>query len=198
MRYLRLSGAAFAVTVATCVSLRPGDVLTHNGLSFYGNFQTTLLPYGVGLGLTAFFLLRASQQMLPGTEMHEVRLPLMVIANALLGVVLTPSFSASRLVQGLHVLFGAVVFGTQVAVSRRLLRPGAIRSDRWLLTLQLVAFGFVLLSLGGIGELSLMLPAQALTSGAFAALLLRAVRRQTVSAHNLRLVSVSAQPPEKL
>jgi hypothetical protein len=182
LRYLRLSGASFMATVTACVTLQPSDVWTHNGLSFYGNFQRTLLPYAMGLSLTAYFLLRASRSLPEAVIAERVRRPLWYIGLALLGVVLTPSLSGSRPVQFLHVLFGGVVFVLQLVVSWRLARMHGAGADYVLLGTQLAALGVVLLSFREINQLSIMLPAQAVAIAAFGEQLLRALRREALPA----------------
>jgi len=198
LRYLRLSGAAFAATVTACVCLQPGDVMTHNGLSFYGNFQQTLLPYGLGLGLTALALLRASQHMPQAAVGRGLRLSLSAMAAALLGVVVTPSFAQNWLIQLLHVLFAAMVFVLQLAVSWRAthLRTGQL--DHWLFRVQLGALAVAMLSFGTFGALSLMLPAQALAIASFGALLLRTLQREPDAATRWVTAPVRATPPRKL
>jgi hypothetical protein len=198
LRLLRLSGASFTATVAACVSLQPREVLTHNGLSFYGNFRQTLLPYAVGLGLTAWFALRASRLLASVGVWRQVRRLLAAMALALFGVVLTPSFSRLRVVQVLHVLCGAMVFGLQWAVARQLVQLRVSQRDYWLFRLQLLALGLVLLSFGLVGELSLMLPAQVLAIGTFGALLFRAVHRQVLPPVVKLAAPLPAQPAEKL
>ena len=188
-QFLRLSGYCFGMTVLGCVLLRPGDVLSHDGLSFYGNFRQTFPLYALGLGATAYFLLRAAGALAGGWQVWRFCRGLEAIAVALLGIIVTPSFSGVWLVQDLHVLFGLAIFVTQALLSLGYLR--AAPGDGWqrlLLGLQLLAIVLVSLSFRTVGLLDLMLPAQVLAIAAFGGLLRRAV---TVAPRLPALKSVS-------
>jgi len=168
------------VAAIVCVALRPSDVLSYDGLSFYGNFRETLLPYGLGLVATSYFLLRACLTLVDSQVARSFRAGLEIIAIALLGIVATPSFSYLWFVQDLHVVFGLVIFIAQAVLSLNYLRHAEHTTfDTILLTLQVLAIVVAALSLHEIHALSLMLPAQLLAVVAFDTLLLRAVHAET-------------------
>lgn len=166
----------FCATVVLCIALEPSDIFTHDGLSFYGNFHKTFLPYGIGLVATAYFVIRACQTLRDTQAARSFRVGLEGIAIALLGIVATPSFSSVALIQDLHVIFGFVIFVTQAGLSLHYLikaRGGWL--DWMLLGGQLAAIVLVALSFHAIGTLNFMLPAQVLAISSFGALLIRAV-----------------------
>lgn len=176
--YLSLSGAIFLVAVVICVLLQPAAVLSHDGISFYGNFQRTFLPYGIGLVGTAYFLLRACSTLNNTQVARSFRVGLEAVAVAVLGIVATPSFSQVILIQDLHVLFGFIIFVTLAVLSLHYLgREGRYPLDWALLALQLIAIIVAALSFRAIGILDLMLPAQILAIVSFGTLLLRAALR---------------------
>lgn len=172
--FLWLSASSFIATVAICIILQPADILAHSGLSFYGNFQRTILPYGLGLVMTAYFLLRACY-LLKNQVARSFRLGLEAVAVGLLGIVATPSFSSFKVIQDLHVLFGLLIFTTLAGLSLHYLIHVEGKLFDWiLLVLQFVAIVIVALSFHAVGILSLMLPAQVLDIGSFGTLLIRA------------------------
>ncbi len=178
LQYLWLSSIAFVVTVVLCTVIYPHDLLTHSGLSNFGNLRITIFPYSVGLVATSYFLLRANRALAELTTLaaRSFRMGLEGIALALLGILATPSGSTISFVQDLHVLFGFVIFVAQAALSLHyLIKARGDVLDWLLLALQLVAIGLVVLSFYAIGILHLMLPAQLLAIVAFDALLIRAV-----------------------
>ena len=178
LRYLWLSSLSFAITVVVCTGLYSHSLLTHTGLSDFGNLGSTLLPYSVGLVATSYFLLRACRALgeLATLAARSFRAGLEGIALALLGIVATPSGSTISFVQDLHGAFGFIIFVTQAALSLHyLIKARGDALDWLLLALQLVAICLVILSFHAVGVLRLMLPAQLLAIVAFGALLIRAV-----------------------
>lgn len=174
--YLWAAALSFCLTVLLCVALQPSDILTHDGLSFYGNFHKTFLPYGLGLVATAYFVIRVCQHLRRGQAARSFRVGLECIAIALLGIVATPSYSSVVLIQDLHVIFGFVIFVAQAVLSLHYLikaRRGWL--DWLLLGGQLAAIVLVALSFHVVGVLNFMLPAQVLAIVCFGALLIRAV-----------------------
>lgn len=177
--YLWISAGAFVFAVASCALLQPADILGHYGLSFYGNFSRTLVPYAAGLLVAAYFLFRAARELAALPDARSFSAGLQGVALAVFGIVITPSFSHVWVVQDLHVLFGLAIFITQAGLSAYYLfrvRPGL--TDWMLLTLQFVAIVVAVLSFRTVHVLGLMLPAQVLAIGSFGVLLIRAVNRQ--------------------
>lgn len=175
-----LSCGSFLVAVAGCVLIDPPDWIAHDGFSFYGNFRSTIIPYGIGLTASAFFLLQATRHLRDSEAARAFRLGLQCIGIGLLGIVVTPSYSQIKLIDDLHVLFGLVIFVTQAVLSLRyLIRVRGDWLDWLLLGLQLVAIVLVGLSFRRIHIVSVMLPAQVLAIVAFMSLLIRAVSSRT-------------------
>ena len=170
-------------TVIVCLVLYPHDLLTHSGISNFGNLKITLLPYSIGLVTTSYFLLRASRALseLSSLAARSFRVGLEGIAIALLGIVATPSGSSISYVQDFHALFGFVIFVAQAILSLHyLIKARGDILDWSLLLLQLIAIGLVVLSFYAVGILSVMLPAQLLAIIAFGTLLIRAVSYKVI------------------
>lgn len=165
------------MTVGLCVFIQPSAVLSYFGLSYFGNFRETVLPYGIGLTLTAYFLLRACQTLRTIPAGQSFRPGLECVAIALLGIVATPSLSSLWIIKNLHVFFGLMIFVVHAGMSLHYLIR--VRTDRmgWgLLVIQVIAIIAAALSFPSIAIINLMLPAQTVAIGSFGALLLRAVR----------------------
>ena len=182
VRYLWLSITSLVTTVVVCVILQPDGVLSHAGLSYFGNFGRTLIPYSIGMVATAYFLLRACFTLGSphGLISRSFRYGLEGIAIGLLGIVATPSLSPLHFIRDVHVAFGIIIFITQAVLSLRyLIRVRGGAADWALLVLQLFAIVIVGLSTGRVGLLDWMLPAQLLAVVSFFALLIRAVNHAT-------------------
>lgn len=175
--YLWLCAGSLVATFIVCIASYPYNLLSHDGLSYYGNIDSTRLPYSIGLVVAAYFVLRACWAMggMQTQTAKSFRVGLEAIAIAALGIVATPSLSANPFVQNLHVLFGFVMFLAQAALSMHyLIRARGDAADWILLGLQFVAIAIAGLSFEVVGVLHLMLPAQLLAIFAFGALLIRA------------------------
>lgn len=177
--YLNLSALCFLASVAVCILIRPNDLLSHSGLSIFGNYKNTIVPFGAGLAATAYFLIRFSRSL---DKVHSeisksFKLGLEGIAIALLGIIVTPSWSTIELIQDVHVACGLAIFLLSAILSLNyLIRIRGHWFDWFLLVVQLAAIVLAILSFHTIGILSFMLPAQLLAIVAFGALLVRAVR----------------------
>jgi hypothetical protein len=170
---LNLLAASFV-----CFGINNDELLSHNGFSFYGNFLETVIPYSIGLGVSAWLLLRAANEIVGGgRDANLLRASLRVSAVALLGLMLTPSF-ANKLTAVAHVAFGCVLYCTQVFVAWELFRKWWSNPlDRTLLILQFVAVAIISLSFSQIGVLDLMIPAQIAELVGFGVLCIRAISR---------------------
>ncbi len=177
---LRSSLVAFALGVAVCVMLRPSDVLGHGGLSFYGNFSRTFVPYAVGMFAASYYLFKACLELRAFSATRAFGMWLQWVAVAMVGVVLTPSLSSAWAIQDMHVVFSFVVFVIQAGLALRYLLMASHELFDWgLLIMQLAAIIGVVLSFRIINVLPAMLPAQVLATSSFGLLLIRAVRAQT-------------------
>lgn len=164
------------VTVLLCIGSNPGVLWSHTGLSFYGNFQNTLFPYVLGLGLAAFSLSRAADYIAANSQMARMlRVGLKVSGLALAGIVLSPTLVSSWSAVA-HVLFAVILFAAQAAVGVRLaLRLPKNTFNGVLLCVQVLGLAGIVLSFRRVGALSGMLPSQIIELFAFTALALRAV-----------------------
>lgn len=104
-----------------CVALKPKGLTANDGISYYGIFARTVVPYAFALLGLALCVRRALQWSAP-TSPRPAYLHGMAnwLAAMSLGVVLTP-YSANLLVDWLHTLLGAAVFVLQLVLGAQLL-----------------------------------------------------------------------------
>lgn len=123
----------------TCLVLRPEGLATNDGLSYYGTFLDTIVPYGVALLGCAICCHRAARML--GDDTHEgdngerggsaaagpstsgdvdgirtVRRGLETFAVLLVGLFLTP-YTVAPWVEDLHMSLGAALFAGQLLLS---------------------------------------------------------------------------------
>jgi len=102
----------FGLTV--CVVLKPAGLSVNDGISYFGIYRETFLPYAFGLLGAAYFTVRAVAQ-LPA-EMALLRQALKVYTLLIVGVVITP-YVVSTPIDHLHIAFGSALFSLQLLLS---------------------------------------------------------------------------------
>lgn len=180
LRYLQLSGLSLSIAVAVCLTMQPSPVFTHYGLSYYGNFRATLLPFCIGLVMSGYFLWRAASAFGKGIAgpIGRIKIGLQTISVSMFGLLATPSLSMAMVVKSAHVCFGTVIFaGATLLTVRYMIGAGAKLADRLLMGCLLAALVVICLSFEMLGVLKLMLPGQLMGGCAFSFLLLRSVGR---------------------
>lgn len=118
--------AAGAMLLA-CIFIRPAGLAANDGLSYFGGFLNTVVPYSFSFLLYAYFLWRVASLLalsFLGRYGWFVALVLRTMAVFLAGLVLTPH----TLVNSIHTAFGSALFSLQLLLSLYLL---AVRRD-WL------------------------------------------------------------------
>lgn len=112
-----------------CVALKPKGLTANDGISYYGIFARTVVPYAFALIGSALCVRRALRWSAPSSpnpaHLHRVANWLAVMS---VGVVLTP-YSASLLFDWVHTLLGAAVFVLQLVLGAQLL--GWSGGDAW-------------------------------------------------------------------
>lgn len=162
--------------LALCVALRPEGLSANSGISYYGVYGQTVVPYAAGLLGAAFYTrrgLHAAAPLLPAPDF--LRWTGNAFAVLAVGVALTPH-TLNALVSWIHRGFGAALFVLQLVLSIRLAGwAGRDRLAIGLLTLQLAgglaSAGYVLRDTG------LLLEGQIVFQAAFGAVVIRTVGR---------------------
>ena len=99
-----------------CLLLRPSGLAANDGLSYFGGFLNTAVPYSFSFLLYAYFLWRVAPLLatsLGSKDAWAIVLALRVMSGLLVGLVLTPH----TLVNGIHTVFGTALFASQLLFS---------------------------------------------------------------------------------
>lgn len=142
IQYLQMGLISFFVLLIICIAIRPAGLIANSGISYYGVYGNTLLPYSLGFLLVSVATWRSAAMIQPETKIEKyVRRALQVFTILFLGLLLTPH----TVLPGEHVFFGSTLFSLQLILGILLLF--AIKRD-WINALLLViAF------LGGVASL---------------------------------------------
>lgn len=135
------------VFAVVCFVIKPTAFLSNTALSYYGTQPATIIPYGLGMLLTAFFLHKGAQQ-LHGKKVAFVKHSVLSIALLLVATFLTPYsagyfFFAAHMVVTLLMMF--VVLGASAYI---LLKIDRSPLNVVIALLDLLMFIFVVLSFG--------------------------------------------------
>jgi len=100
-----------------CIALKPKGLAADDGLSYYGTFWQTLLPYAAAVLGSSFFIFRAAQSIAPSSPyLQYIKTALSSLILFATGIVLTP-YSLNRIVAIVHALLGTLLFTTQFVVA---------------------------------------------------------------------------------
>jgi len=115
-RYLIISLVSFIGSCAICISIRP-DLFDHPdyGISFFGSIAKTLIPYVLGLLITAWCLRGIARELRPFPSTKPLRGALLLSALLLVCIVLTP-MALSPAVFWSHIAISAILGLTQIAM----------------------------------------------------------------------------------
>jgi hypothetical protein len=172
---LILGQAILYVGLLTCVALKPDGLGANDGISYYGIFRQTVVPYAVALlgpGYCTWTALRTAAAFVPG-PVYLRRMANGLAALSVL-VVLTP-YDANLVFDWVHTLAGTFLFALQLVLALRLL--GWTGGDGWvagLLAAQFVSGVFCAVYV--LPKHGFLLQGQAVFQLAFGALLVRTVR----------------------
>ncbi len=104
-----LSQLILFVGLIVCVIIRPAGLNANDGISYYGTYYQTLLPYVIALTGSAMVGLYAVNKFVINPDFKYVRIIMLAIFLLTVGIVLTP-YSYSQLFSDMHELFGSLTF----------------------------------------------------------------------------------------
>lgn len=165
----------FLAMMACCLAIRPSALAVKRGLSYYGTHVETVVPYSVGFVLCVSLTgLAVARMRADSSPLRSLRLALVGILALLAAIPLTP-YDLDLVFDWLHLGFTAALFSLALVVGLWVgVRLPDDRVVRALLCVQAAGGAFVLSS--QVGLLDLMIPSQFLFQGAFALLVVRALR----------------------
>lgn len=113
-----------------CVVLKPRGLSANDGISYYGIFRRTVVPYAIALLGSGMFTWRALRWAAPASPAPAyVRGMAGCLAAMSAGVVLTP-YSLNLVFDWVHTILGAAVFILQLVLGAQLL--GWTGGDAWI------------------------------------------------------------------
>lgn len=180
VNYLVYSQLSFFGSMFICFALIPEAVTGNLGISFYGNYKKTLIPYTLGLFLTSYFIVKAANALQRAhAELKSISEFMFVIAILIIAVSLTP-YSVDTIVDWAHILTSSVLFIVELLLALHITKLTRYRSDiQLLLGLQLM--GALIAGASLLPDTEIMLTGQVITQLAFGILLIRGVDQLTTN-----------------
>jgi hypothetical protein len=163
------------VGLLMCVALKPDGLGANDGISYYGIFRQTVVPYAItllGPGYFTWTALRAAAPFAPAPV--YLRRMTSCLAALSVCVVLTP-YSANLVFDWVHTLSGSALFVLQLVLGLRLL--GWSGGDAWTAGLLVAQFACgVFCAIFVLPKHGFLLQGQVAFQLAFGALLVRTMR----------------------
>ncbi len=178
VRYVAYSELSFFGMLLVCVALIPRAATGNLGLSFYGTYHTTIIPYTAGMLLAGYYLIKAAHT-LPHhtTTLQYLTEALIVLAVLIVGVCLTP-YSVDLLFDRAHIATSAVLFLVELLLAGWLVY-GACRGPGNVALFAAQIIGALVSMLSAVNTADLMLPGEFVTQLAFGVLLIRCLHQLT-------------------
>lgn len=123
--------------ILVCIIIRPAGLAANDGLSYFGGYLNTVVPYSLAYLIIAYTDWAIAQDIKTKAQINKVlSTSLKIISILIIGLVLTPH----QLINPIHTAFGSALFSFQLILSFWLMYK--LNFD-WLLALLVV---FMLLS----------------------------------------------------
>ncbi len=150
-RYIMYSQTVLYATFALCIILAPASLGDNSGFSYFGHHKLTIIPFGAGLLLSAYYLLKAASSLKELSRHKILRISLTAMAPLMAAIVVVPAVG-NGWYDLIHRIFGSSLFVIQLGLAGWLVWQARKSLFNWLaLALQL---------LGGIIALIYLHPAQ--------------------------------------
>lgn len=117
VRYVVYGQVCFYGGLLICAALRPAGLTANGGISYYGVYRETILPYTLALLGSAYFLIKTAE-LYKEPAQKVVRYCLTAFGLLIIGVLVTPdSVRPIWLWDGVHRAFGIPLFSLQLLFS---------------------------------------------------------------------------------
>ena len=144
LKYIVLSQVVLYATFALCIALAPASLADNSGFSYFGHHRLTVIPFGAGLILAAYYLLKTAAP-LKGMRQHKVlHLGLVAMAPLMVGIVVVPAIG-NGWYDLIHRVFGSSLFVIQLILAVWLVWQARKSWLNWLALLVQVAGGVIAL-----------------------------------------------------
>lgn len=155
-----------------CIVLQPEGLRANDGLSYYGVYWLTIIPFLAAFILYETALWRAADSLGHTPKTRMLALGIRLAAILAMAVALTPHTFLNGWMDNPHAVIGLVLFLVQLAISIKLLRMGFHWIDAGLVIIELA--GGAACAYYSMFEHGWLLQSQAIFQVAFAILVARA------------------------
>jgi hypothetical protein len=176
-QYIEIGMATAFPLLLLCTLLRPNSLSVNYGLSYFGVFLSTIVPYALAFCAYAFCLWKASEsEFIKIKQPTIVRWFLRIMVIQIIGLLLTPYTRFYNI----HVFFGAGLFSLQLLLSLLCIIWSSL--DLLNVSLLLIEFGSGLAALYYLPRATgLLLQVQVVFQLAFGLLLVRVLKADSKS-----------------
>jgi hypothetical protein len=140
-RYVVCSQLCLFVGMLFCIVIKPKGLAANAGISYYGTFLRTVVPYTAGILGSALFSYRLAKS-LHGSSFAFTRKVLIVIAILSIGIVLTP-YSINVILDWTHTILGSIIFVLQLILSGWIIKNFDFNSSMLVLWLLEIGCGIL-------------------------------------------------------
>lgn len=137
VRYILLVQVVSFIGTIACIIIKPHGLVANSGLSYFGNFKATIVPYAVVLLGGSWFFYKAAAS-LPEEGYNLTKRALTVFAILYIGLFFTP-YTLNNVFDWLHTLFGITLFSYQLLLTGWIVTKSGL--DRFLALIWLLEFG---------------------------------------------------------
>lgn len=131
-KYLNYTLICMISGLSLCVIIKPHGLAANEGISYYGTFRSTIAPYALSLLGSAWFISRLHSSL--DGELKWLQTAFLIFPLLIIGTFLTP-YTFGRLFSTTHVIFGSILFASQLLLSLYLsfkLRHKLLAACLWL------------------------------------------------------------------
>ncbi len=114
-RYILYGQAGFVIGLLVCIIIKPHGLTANGGISYYGVYRETILPYSLMLLIPAYFFIKTAE-IFHGRGQQLMRYALTAMGLLTIGILITPD-SWSNLMDLLHRICGTSLFVLQLLLS---------------------------------------------------------------------------------
>jgi hypothetical protein len=135
IQYIQTGLIIFFILLAICVVIRPTGLNANSGISYYGVYGNTLIPYSLAFLAVSVSTWRSAKIIHKETKIDRyIRLVLQLFTILFLGILLTPH----TVLPHEHVMFGSALFSLQLILG--VILVFAVSRDFWNAALLAIAF----------------------------------------------------------
>lgn len=114
-RYIIYSQLSLFLGLLVCIFIKPEGLAANTGISYYGTFLKTVLPYTAGILGGSYYSYRFAQS-IHGQSLALVRNSMIAISILSIGIVITP-YSINSFLDWAHTTFGTFIFVLELIIS---------------------------------------------------------------------------------